>query len=234
MRAAIIGANGAIGRALVARLATDARFEAVHALSRVPGWGDGPVRHGGIDIADPGSIAAAATAIGSPLDLVVITTGLLHERDHGPERSLKDLDPEWLARSFAINAIGPALVLRHFVPLLPRRGRSVIAALSARVGSISDNRAGGWYGYRSAKAALNMIIRCAAIEIARSRPEAICVGLHPGTVDSGLSRPFQANVPAERLFTPAHAAECLFDVLEGLGPEASGRCYAWDRAEVIP
>ena len=234
MRAAIVGANGAIGRALVAHMAADARFEVVHALSRVPGEQAGPVRSGVIDIADPESIAAAAEAVGNPLDLVVIATGLLHEPDRGPERSLKDLDPEWLARSFTINAIGPALVLRHFVPLLPRRGRSVIAALSARVGSISDNRAGGWYGYRSAKAALNMIIRCTAIEIARSRPEAICVGLHPGTVDSGLSRPFQANVPAERLFTPAHAAECLFVVLEGLGPEASGRCYAWDGTEVMP
>ena len=234
MRAAIIGANGAIGHALVALLAADARFEVVHALSRVPGDNDGPVHHGTIDIAHPGSIAAAAEAVGGPLDLILITTGLLHETGRGPERSLRELDPEWLARSFAVNAIGPALVLRHFVPLLPRRGRSVIAALSARVGSISDNRVGGWYGYRSAKAALNMILRCAAIEIARSRPEAICVGLHPGTVDSGLSRPFQANVPAERLFTPTHAAECLLGVIEGLGPEASGRCFAWDGAEVMP
>ena len=234
MKAAVIGAGGAIGRAVVDRLAADARFDGVLALSRDPkSWGAGPVRVGAIDVADPNSIAAAA-AVAGPLDLVLVATGLLHDGARGPERALKALDADWLARSFAVNAIGPALVLRHFAPLLPRQGRGVIAALSARVGSISDNRAGGWYGYRASKAALNMIIRCAAIEIARSRPEALCVGLHPGTVDSALSRPFQANVPADRLFTAAHAAERLLAVIDGLGPAASGRCFAWDGTEVPP
>ncbi|MBE7219847.1 MAG: SDR family oxidoreductase, partial [Caulobacteraceae bacterium] len=161
-------------------------------------------------------------------------TGLLHEGARGPERALKALDPAWLARSFALNTIGPALAFKHFAPLLPRQGRSVIGALSARVGSISDNRAGGWYGYRASKAALNMIIRCAAIEIARSRPEALCVGLHPGTVDSGLSQPFQSGVAPGKLFTPAHAAERLLAVVDGLDAAASGRCFAWDGAEIPP
>ena len=233
MRAAVIGAGGGIGAALVARLAGDARFERVHALSRAPTAPDDPrILSGRIDIAEPDSIAAAAATIDAPLDLVIVATGLLHEGAHRPERALRELDAEWLARSFAVNTIGPALVLRHFVPLLPKQGRAAIALLSARVGSISDNRAGGWYGYRASKAALNMIVRTAAIEIARGRPEALCVGLHPGTVDTGLSKPFQARVAAEKLFTPDFAAERLLEVIEGLPLAASGRCFAWDGAEI--
>ena len=235
MRAAVIGANGAIGRALVDRLAADARFEAVHALSRRPSTDPASsVRPGEIDIADEASIRAAAEAVGAPLHLVFVATGLLHEGTRSPERALRELDATWLAHVFAVNTIGPALVLRSFSPLLPRTGRSTIAALSARVGSVSDNRIGGWYGYRASKAALNMMIRSAAIEIARTRPEAVCVALHPGTVDSTLSRPFQAQVPPNKLFRPAFAAERMLAVLDGLTPEQSGRCFAWDGSEIAP
>lgn len=233
MRAAVIGAGGGIGAALVARLVAEARFDAVYALARRLPTIAG-AEPGLIDIEDAGSIAAAAATIGAPLDLLLIATGVLHEEGHRPERSLRELDAAWLARTYAINAIGPALVLRHFAPLLPREGRGVLAALAARVGSVSDNRAGGWYGYRAAKAALNMVIRCAAIEIARSRPEAVCVGLHPGTVDTRLSKPFQANVRAEKLFTPEQSAGYLLNVLDTLGPGDSGRCFAWDGQEIMP
>jgi NAD(P)-dependent dehydrogenase (short-subunit alcohol dehydrogenase family) len=234
-QAVVIGAGGGIGAALVERLVADARYDVVHALSRLPRPdAPTPIRSGVIDIADAQSIAAAAASIEAPVDLVVVATGMLHEGGHGPERALRELDPDRLARSFAINAIGPALVLRHFAPLLPRDRRAAIALLSARVGSISDNRSGGWYGYRASKAALNMIVRTAAIEIARVRPEALCVALHPGTVDTALSAPFQARVAPGRLFTPAFAADRLLRVLDGLAPAASGRCFAWDGAEIVP
>ena len=229
-QAVVIGAGGGIGATLIARLADEGRFERVHALARRAG----PGTTGHIDVGEPDSIAAAAAAIDGPVDLVIVATGMLHEGGHGPERALREIDADRLARSFAINAIGPALVLRHFAPLLPRHGRSAIALLSARVGSISDNRSGGWYGYRASKAALNMLVRTAAIEIARTRPEALCVALHPGTVDTALSAPFQGSVAPERLFTPGFAAERLLAVLDALGPAASGRCYGWDGAEIAP
>ena len=234
-RVAIIGAGGGIGAALVEALATSGRYETVFALSRHPAGGDGGVVvTDRIDVAHPPSIAAAAERIGRRLDLVIVATGLLHDAGGGPERSLKVLDAERLARSFAINTIGPALVLKHFAPLLRRDRRAVIACLSARVGSISDNRTGGWYGYRASKAALNQIVRTAAIEIARSHPEAVCVALHPGTVATGLSAPFQRNVPTGKLLTPAFAAERLLTVVDALAAGDSGRIFAWDGAEIEP
>ena len=138
-----------------------------------------------------------------------------------------------LQRCFAVNAIGPALVAKHVLPLLPRQGKSVFAALSARVGSISDNRLGGWYGYRASKAALNQLIRTLAIELARQRKDAVCVALHPGTVDSALSRPFQGGVSENKLFAPAFAAERLLSVIDEIDASASGQLLAWD-GQVIP
>ena len=169
--AAVVGATGGIGRALVAALAADGRYGVVHALSRSGEPAPG-ARAGTIDIGDEESIRAAASRVaeGLPLRLVIVATGLLHGPDLMPEKSWRDLDPERLATAFRVNAIGPALVAKHLLPLLPRSGRSVFAALSARVGSIGDNRLGGWYGYRASKAALNQILRNAAIELARSKP----------------------------------------------------------------
>jgi NAD(P)-dependent dehydrogenase (short-subunit alcohol dehydrogenase family) len=165
---------------------------------------------------------------------VLVATGLLHEDEHGPEKSFRDLDGAWLARTFAINAIGPALAAKHFVPLLPKGERGIFAALSARVGSISDNRLGGWYGYRASKAALNQLIRTLAIETRRVNDRAIVVGLHPGTVDTRLSKPFQANVPAGQLFAPDRAAVQLLDVIDGLGVKDSGGLFAWDGTPIAP
>ena len=188
-----------------------------------------------IDVTDEPSIAAAAAiARGlAPPRLVIVASGLLHAPDGlRPEKSLSMLDGERLARLFAVNATGPALVARHLLPLMPRSGRAVFAAVSARVGSISDNRLGGWYGYRASKAALNQLLRTIAIEWSRSAKDALCVGLHPGTVDTPLSAPFQANVAADRLFTPAQSAGLLLDVLGRLTPAESGRVWAWDGQEV--
>ncbi|NJC04289.1 NAD(P)-dependent dehydrogenase (short-subunit alcohol dehydrogenase family) [Sphingomonas kaistensis] len=219
----VIGASGGIGAALADRF--EAGGDRVHRLSRSAG---------SIDLADPASIAAAADSLPFPaVQRLVVATGLLHDDGLSPERSLRDLDAERLGRSFLVNTVGPALVLRHFAPLLAREGRVEVAMLSARVGSIADNRLGGWYGYRASKAALNQIVRTAAVEVSRSRPESVVVALHPGTVDTAMSRPFQANVAAERLFTPRHSADCLADVLARLGPADSGGFFDW-QGQAIP
>lgn len=232
--AVVIGAGGGIGAALADALVASGRYVRVHALSRHPRDAGGPLAGGFIDVTDEASIRHAAERIGAPLDLVVIATGILHEDGRRPEKALRNLDGAALARILDVNTIGPALVLKHFAPLLSKERRAVIAALSARVGSISDNRAGGWYGYRASKAALNMIVKSAAIEIARTRPLAVCVALHPGTVDTGLSLPFQQGVPPDRLFTPARAAGHLIDLLHGLDASASGRIFAWNGDEIAP
>jgi NAD(P)-dependent dehydrogenase (short-subunit alcohol dehydrogenase family) len=163
---------------------------------------------------------------------VIVATGLLHAGERGPEKAMRELDPAWLAETYAINAIGPALVAKHFLPIMPRTGRAVFAALSARVGSISDNKLGGWHGYRASKAALNMLMRGIAIEEKRRNDRTIVVTLHPGTVDTALSRPFQGNVQAGRLFTPDRAALQLLDTIEELKAPDSGKLFDFEGKEV--
>lgn len=168
------------------------------------------------------------------LDLVLVTTGLLHNSDIKPEKSLQEISSEKFAALFAANTIIPALVAKHFLPKLNHNGPAIFAALSARLGSISDNKLGGWYAYRASKAALNMIIKTSAIEMARVNPNAIIIGLHPGTVDSSLSRPFQKNVPDDKLFNPEHAVIKLLEVINKLQVKDSGKCFAWDGQEILP
>ena len=215
-RAAVIGAYGGIGKALADALEEEGTE--VLRLSRPE-----------LDVTEEATIAAAATRAGSP-ELVIVATGVLHEGEYGPEKSLRELDAAWLARNYAINAIGPALVAKHFLPIMPRTGRSVFAVLSARVGSIGDNRLGGWYGYRASKAALNQLIRTLAIEDKRRNDRGLVVALHPGTVATRLSAPFRQS--GRDLFQPDRAAVQLLDVLDGLKPTDSGRHFAWDGAEV--
>lgn len=226
MSAVIIGASGGIGAALEAALIDEGIPVQGFARSET---GD---RH--IDLEDEASIAAAAGRITGSPTLVVVATGLLHDGERGPEKAMRDLDPVWMARNFAINAIGPALVAKHFLPLMPRSGRMVFAVLSARVGSISDNKLGGWYGYRASKAAVNQLVRTLSIEDKRRNSSGIVVALHPGTVDTGLSRPFQGNVSPGRLFKPDRAAVQLLDVIDGLRAPDSGKLFAWDGVEVAP
>lgn len=224
-KAVVIGASGGIGAGLVAALEEEGVSVRGYARSF------SGERH--IDLEDEASIAAAAATAGRP-ELVIVATGLLHDAGRGPEKAIGELDAAWLSRNFAVNAIGPALVAKHFLPLLPREGRSIFAVLSARVGSISDNRLGGWYGYRASKAAANQIVRTLSIEDRRRNKRGIVVGLHPGTVDTGLSRPFQGNVQPGRLFAPDRAAVQLLDVIDGLGPADSGRLFDWEGKEVMP
>ncbi|MBO9500473.1 SDR family NAD(P)-dependent oxidoreductase [Brevundimonas sp. A19_0] len=224
--AVVIGASGGIGAALVEALETAGGHAVVHALSR---------SGTGLDLEDEASIAAAAhrVAEGPPPALVLVATGVLHG-DHAPERTYRALSAEHLLRDYRLNAVGPALVAKHFLPLMPRTGRSVFGALSARVGSIGDNRLGGWHAYRASKAALNMLIRNLAIEHARTHREGIVVGLHPGTVATDLSAPFQAGVAPDKLFTPARAAAQLLTVTAGLSPADTGKVFAWDGQPIIP
>jgi len=233
--AVIIGASGGIGAAMTRQLAEMPSIERVLAFSRSPATSDNPrVQTGHIDLEDEETIAAAAQTAKAAggAQIVIVTAGLLHDGAIQPEKSWRALDAEQLTRSFQINTIGPALVAKHFLPLFPRSGPAIFAALSARVASIGDNRIGGWYGYRASKAALNMILRNLAIELARKRGEAICVGLHPGTVDTALSKPFQSHTPPEKLFTPDYSASCLLSVLDGLTPADSGGVFAWDGQRV--
>ncbi|MGB1077439.1 MAG: SDR family NAD(P)-dependent oxidoreductase, partial [Bdellovibrionales bacterium] len=168
-------------------------------------------------------------------DLVILATGILHQGALvRPEKSLKDIDPICFADVFLANTIGPSLVMKYFLPHMNKERKSVFAVLSARVGSISDNQLGGWYSYRSSKAALNMMVKTASIEMARSNQNLCVVGLHPGTVDTDLSRPFQKNVSEEQLFSPEQSSRHLLDVIDGLSSEQTGQLFAWDGKEIQP
>jgi NAD(P)-dependent dehydrogenase (short-subunit alcohol dehydrogenase family) len=229
-RAAVIGASGGIGGAFAAALAADPAVAELALFSR-SGRAPAGLTARAMDVCDEGSVAAGAERLGE-LDLVIVATGLLHDGALAPEKDMRALDADRLARSFAVNAIGPALVGKHLLTRLAR-GRAVFACLSARVGSIEDNRTGGWYGYRASKAALNMILRNFAIEVARKRPEAVILGLQPGTVDTALSKPFQGAVKPGGLLTPQDSAARLLAVIDGATPAMSGGLYD-GRGERIP
>lgn len=243
--ALIIGASGGIGAAITQGLLADPRVHQVHATAReATGLASrlGANHSSGnrltcheLDITDEQSIrqvAAGLTDQAIELDWIFCATGILHDQSGSntrvPERRLVDVEPQTLMDNFSVNSVGPLLVAKHFSSLLPRTERAVFSALSARVGSIGDNRLGGWYSYRASKAALNMLIRNLSIELARRHRGLICTALHPGTVDTGLSRPFQAKVPAGKLFDATLAASQLLDVLDGLTADDNGQFFAWD------
>lgn len=234
IRAAVVGASGGLGAAFVRALAADPAVDRVYAFARSPLTADGDkITTGRIDIEDEDSITKAAERLGGDeVHLVLVPTGILHDGELMPERQLKELDPARLARVFAINATGPAVVAKHFLPKLARRTKTVFAALSARVGSISDNRLGGWASYRASKAALNQLLKTIAIEQTRRRPQSIVAALHPGTVDTPLSRPFTSRTPEEKLFTPEQSADYLLGVVDSLTPEDSGGFFAWDGTRI--
>ncbi|SDX42373.1 SDR family NAD(P)-dependent oxidoreductase [Roseicitreum antarcticum] len=219
MQALVIGASGGIGAALCDALA--ARGAQVTRLSR---------RADGLDITSEASVAEHLGALTGPFDMVLVATGALEIGANGPEKSLRQLSAEALSAQFALNAIGPALVLKHALPLLARDRRAVFCALSARVGSIGDNRAGGWYSYRTAKAALNQLIHSGAIELARSHKDAICVALHPGTVATPFTEKYLGRHPA---VPPPEAADRILGVLDGLTPADTGGFYDW-AGKVVP
>ncbi|MCR9175392.1 MAG: SDR family NAD(P)-dependent oxidoreductase [Alphaproteobacteria bacterium] len=224
--AVVIGASGGIGSALSDALEKGGRFAQVVRLSR----SSTPP----IDLIDEDSIAAAARHLdeldGAPR-LVIDATGMLHGAGVEPEKSWRSLDPAQMAQSFAVNATGPALLMKHLLPLLKRDHTSVFATLSAKVGSIGDNKIGGWWSYRASKAALNQFVRTAAVELARKNKAAICVALHPGTVDTGLSGKFVKTGLDVR--SPEQAALDLLAVIERLGPDDSGGFFDY-RGDKLP
>lgn len=216
--AVVTGAGGGIGAAVLRALRAAGAFAAVR------GYGRGSVPP--LELEDEQSIRACAADVvgtGLPLALVVDATGFLHDERFRPEKAWRELDPAHMARAFAVNSIGPALLMKHFLPLLDRDRPAVFATLSARVGSIGDNRLGGWYSYRASKAALNQLVRTAAIELRRMNPDAVCVVVHPGTVDTALSAPFaKAGL---RVQSPEEAAARLLELLGRLGPADSGSFF---------
>ena len=238
MSAVIIGATGGIGRALALGLAERGTQGTIHALSRSGGgdWPDGVIP-GRIDILDEASIEDAAARLkeDGPVELCIVATGLLSDgEDLQPEKSWRHQSMAAYERVFRLNTFGPGLVAKHVLPLMTRGERAVFAALSARVGSIGDNGYGGWHAYRASKAALNMLIRNFAIEWTRKSEESICVGLHPGTVDTDLSEPFQKRVPEKQLQTPIQAAKHLLGVVAQLTPEDTGQLFDWAGKKIVP
>ncbi|WP_103762226.1 SDR family NAD(P)-dependent oxidoreductase [Roseovarius confluentis] len=211
--ALVIGASGGIGSALVAAL--EEREVRVTGLSRS---GDG------LDVTDEASVEAHLGALEGEFDLVFVATGALELDGRGPEKSLKELSAEAMEAQFRVNCVGPSLVLKHAVRLLPRDRECRFAALSARVGSIGDNGLGGWYSYRTAKAAVNQMIHGAAIEMSRTHRQSICVALHPGTVETPLTEKFAGG---HKTVTPQDAAQNLLDVLSALTPEKTGQFFDW-------
>ncbi|MEE2745604.1 MAG: SDR family NAD(P)-dependent oxidoreductase [Pseudomonadota bacterium] len=230
---AVIGASGGIGNAVMLEAHKHPAIDKCYGLSR-----GGPHKFTGegkalfIDIESEESIAQAVQQIRldiAELEIILVATGLLHNASATlPEKSINGISAANMLINFQINTVGPALIAKHFRKLLPKKRKAVIAFLSARVGSIEDNKSGGWYSYRSSKAALNMVIKTFSIELSRSNPEAICVGLHPGTVDTSLSKPFHKYVQKEKLFTPDFAAKRLFEIIANLTQESSGSIIAWD------
>ena len=216
-RALVIGASGGIGAALATALA--AQGAEVTSLSRSAN---------GLDITDPEQVSSRLCALEGTFDTILVASGILAPEGDRPEKSLSQIDAVAMAGVFAVNAIGPALVLRHLPRLLPREGRAVVGVLSARVGSIGDNMLGGWYSYRASKAAVNQIIHTAAIEIARKRPEAVLVALHPGTVETAFTQAY----PGHDKMSPGKAAANLLTVLNRLTPADSGGFYDWAGKQV--
>lgn len=231
----IIGASGGIGRAFVKSLLKNYPQEKIYAFSRSGTDFDYPqVINGRIDITDESSIETAAASITEPLKRVIVATGILHNESLSPEKTINSLSLENMKTVFEINTFGPALIARYFLPKLVDSEASLFAAISARVGSISDNGLGGWYSYRASKTALNMVLKTASIEVARKNKNAVVVGLHPGTVDTDLSKPFKANVPEGKLFDAEYSVQKMMSVIEGLTPSDTGNIFAWDGEEIAP
>lgn len=237
LNVAIIGASGGIGGAVVDALSDCPQVERLCAFSRQGSrFDENPgIFSARLDLLNEDSIRSAAALLQEtgPLHLVFIATGILHQ-DGGlqPEKTWSSLDPDAMERALKINTIGPALAAKHFLPLLAKNRKAVFAALSARVGSISDNQLGGWYSYRASKTALNMLLKGFSIELARRNDSALCVGLHPGSVNTELSAPFQRGVPAAKLFSPTTSAQHLLTVIDSLEPADSGKVFAWDGTEI--
>lgn len=229
----IFGATGAIGNAILYKLSKDYPNANISAFSQQEVTEKlTNVDYGQINYDDESSIDAISNKFEKNLDLVFVATGILHTQDLSPEKSLKEISSVNFQSLFTANTIFPALVAKYFIPKLNNKYKSILAVISARVGSISDNKLGGWYAYRMSKAALNMFVKTASIETKRLNNRAIIVALHPGTVESKLSKPFQSRVSEGKLFSAEYSADKLLQVLDGLKINDTGKCFAWDAQEI--
>tara|TARA_B100001287_G_scaffold118592_1_gene99834 strand:+ start:567 stop:1307 length:741 start_codon:yes stop_codon:yes gene_type:complete len=230
IRVCVIGSSGGLGNAFVQTLEKEDNIGSIFAMSRKRSANYGhKVEHINIDLEDEESIIRASEQIDpKTIDLVIVATGILQNSDVTAEKRISQIDSDAILKVFKINAVGPMLVMKHFLKLINPSSRSIFAFLSAKVGSISDNQLGGWPSYRTSKAALNMLIKTASIETKRTHPNCITVTLHPGTVDTNLSKPFQRGVPSDKLFSPEYAVENLLNVIDNLSEENIGQFISWD------
>ena len=228
--AVIFGASGGIGSAFADHLRSDPAVGRLHTVSR-----SGDSDHQ-CDYHDEESIAETARTVAAdgPVHLVIVATGILHGDGIAPEKTWKHLDAEVMAQVLAINTIAPTMIAKHMLPTLAKDRKSAFAALSARVGSISDNRLGGWLSYRASKAALNMSIKTLSVELSRLNKQALIVGLHPGTVETDLSQPFRANLPKGQLFTPSESAKKMITTLDRASISDSGSLLSYDGSSISP
>jgi NAD(P)-dependent dehydrogenase (short-subunit alcohol dehydrogenase family) len=235
-KVAVIGSSGAIGNAFLEHYIKDESVENIFSFSRSNiSIENNKVIHGLIDVENETSIQKASQSLEEvKLDEIIIASGLLHTEDFGPEKSIKDLKADNILKILSVNTVGPAIVGKYFLPLLNKKNKSVMAFLSARVGSISENKLGGWYSYRASKAALNQIIKNFSIEINRVNPQAIILGLQPGTVESNFSQPFKKNVKEGNLFTAEYSVSMLLDVINSSTTKDSGKLIGWDGEEIKP
>lgn len=231
----LFGTTGSIGNAILNRVCELYPHANIHAVSQSePATKVASISYSQIDYSDEDSIATIASNFDKNLDLVFVATGILHTDDLSPEKSLKQISTSNFEKLFAANTIFPALVAKHFIPKLNTKSKSIFTSISARVGSVSDNKLGGWYAYRMSKAALNMFVKTASIETQRLNKCAMIVALHPGTVESNLSKPFQARVSEGKLFSAEYSADKLLQVLDNLTINDTGKCFAWDGREIQP
>ena len=233
---AIIGSSGAIGRAFLDAYIADKDISNIYSISRTEvKSNDKRIIHINIDVTDEVSVKAAASKIEeNRLDRLIVATGVLHTKSFGPEKSIKDIKIENFVKIFSVNTFGPALIGKYFLPLMTKDQKSIVAFLSARVGSISENKLGGWYAYRASKSALNQIIKNFSIEAKRTNSSGIIIGLQPGTVKSKLSEPFQKNVKEGALISAEESVTKLFKVIEGSSNIESGCLLSWDGQVIKP
>jgi len=233
---AIVGTNGSIGRAFLGYYLSDDNTDVIYSISRSKNnIEDKKIVNLNLNFSDKENYDKLPSSIPKDsIDRVIIASGILHDGEMQPEKTISSLDIDNFQKVFNVNAFAPALLLKTFFPLIKRNSNALIGILSARVGSISDNRIGGWYAYRASKAALNMIIKTAAIELARKDKTARLIGLHPGTVDTNLSKPFQGGTPKEKIFTPHQSIDYLVNVIDDTSPQDTGKILDWQGKEITP
>ena len=234
---AVFGSSGAIGKEFTNYFLKAYHINKIFSFSRSEtNFNNGKIMEKYINYDDEDTIIEAANFVkkNSTLDIVIIASGILYEDNIMPEKSLRDLTLKNFQRLFLINTIFPALIAKYFIPLMNKEKKSVFAILSAKVGSISDNYLGGWYSYRASKSALNMIIKNISIEVKRKSNNIIVIGLHPGTVDSKLSEPFQSNIKNNKIFSPQYSVQKMLEIIENADESYSGKCWSWDESEIKP